>query len=120
VKALDPQPLIFCRAKTQTTTQGNGTVKNIGEKLFLTLLCLGLILFALRLWAANPSAMTAPSKGEAQGGSLEELNKELSNPVSGVWSIAFQQNTNWWGEATQSQATRVTHHWGLGSRGRRI
>ena len=64
----------------------------MGKKLFLTLLCLGMILFALPLWAANPSVTTAASEGEAQGASLEELNKKLSNPVSSVWSIAFQQN----------------------------
>jgi len=41
-------------------------------------------LFAIPPWAANPSASTASSGGEAQGGSLEEVNKELSNPVSNV------------------------------------
>jgi hypothetical protein len=62
------------------------------KKLLLTLLCLGSILLVVPLWAASPSAATAPAEDEAQGGSLEELNKELSNPVSSVWSISFQQN----------------------------
>jgi hypothetical protein len=61
----------------------------MGKRLLLTVLCMGVILFTLPLWAANPSAATPPSEGEAQGQSLNELNKELSNPVSSVWSIAF-------------------------------
>jgi len=81
------------------------------EKLFLILLCLGLILLALPLWAENPSAAIAPAEGETQVGSLEELNKELSNLVSSIWSITFQQNTNWWSEATQIPAMKATYHW---------
>ena len=64
----------------------------MGKKFFLTSLCLGVILLALPLWAANPPATLAASEGETQGGSLEELNKELTNPISSIWSIAFQQN----------------------------
>lgn len=66
--------------------------ERMGRKLFLTLFYLGMILFGLPLWAADPSATTAPSGGEAKGQSLDDLNKELSNPVTSVWSIAFQQN----------------------------
>ena len=62
------------------------------NKLLLTLLYLGIVLFAKPLEAANPSVTPAASEGEAQVGSLEELNKELSNPVTSVWSISFQQN----------------------------
>ena len=48
----------------------------MGKKFFLTSLCLGVILLALPLRPANPSRTTyAPSEGEAQGGSLEELDK---------------------------------------------
>jgi hypothetical protein len=64
----------------------------MGKKLFLTVLYMGMILFAVPLWAANPSATTAPSEGKAQGGSLEQINKDLSNPISSIGSIAFQQN----------------------------
>jgi hypothetical protein len=54
----------------------------------LSLLCLVIILAAAPLWAAD-----APAKeGEAEGKSLTELNKELTNPISSLWSIAFQQN----------------------------
>ena len=62
------------------------------KKLFLMVLYLGMILFAVHLGAADPSATTAPSGDEAQGGSLDEVNKELSNPISSIWSISFQQN----------------------------
>ena len=61
-------------------------------KLFLMLVQLGVILFAIPLLAANSSATAATLEGEAEGGSLDEVNKELSNPVTSVWSIAFQQN----------------------------
>jgi len=62
------------------------------RKLFLFLLYIGMILLPIHLWAANPSSATTPPEGEEQSKSLEELNKELSNPVSSVWSISFQQN----------------------------
>ena len=35
-----------------------------------------------------------PSKGE-KGASLTELNKQLVNPVSTLWSLTFQQNNYW-------------------------
>jgi hypothetical protein len=51
----------------------------LGTKLILTVTCLVMILFA------------APSGGEPEV-SLTEINKKLTNPVSDLWSIAFQQN----------------------------
>ena len=36
-----------------------------------------------------PSAPTTEAKG---GMSAEELNRQLNNPVSSVWSIVFQNN----------------------------
>ena len=46
------------------------------------------VLFTMPLWAAD-----APAKeGEAETESLTELNKELTNPITSLWSIAFQQN----------------------------
>jgi hypothetical protein len=62
------------------------------RKLFSTFLYMGLILFAHPLWAINPSEASALPEGKAQGESLEEVNKELSNPISSTWSISFQQN----------------------------
>jgi hypothetical protein len=50
------------------------------------LFCLGI----LCLTAAHPSfAQTANSK------SLDEVNKELSNPISSTWALSIQQNTYW-------------------------
>jgi hypothetical protein len=66
--------------------------QDIKTKLILALTCMVVALFATPLWAANPSAKTTPPKDEEQDRSLKELNKELSNPVSSVWSISFQQN----------------------------
>ena len=39
----------------------------------------------------NP-AKDMPSTGRAQDDSLTELNKNLSNPVSEIWSLNFEQN----------------------------
>jgi len=38
-------------------------------------------------WAADE-----PKSSPGQAPSAEELNKQLTNPVSSLWSIAFQQN----------------------------
>ena len=38
---------------------------------------------------ASAAAQTADSK------SLDEVNKELSNPISGIWALQLQENTYW-------------------------
>jgi len=62
------------------------------KELMLTLLCLALVLIAAPLWAADAPAANAPKEGEADKQSMTEINKKLTNPVSDLWSIAFQQN----------------------------
>ena len=57
----------------------------------LSLVCLLIILTAGPLWAADAPVTAAPSGGEPEA-SLTEINKKLTNPVSDLWSIAFQQN----------------------------
>ncbi len=52
--------------------------------LALSLLSIGL--------AAPVRAEDPPSTAEAHEASVEELNQKLTNPVSDLWSIAFQQN----------------------------
>ncbi len=42
--------------------------------------------------SAAASEATGPSESQEGSGSLTEVNKKLTNPVSEVWSIAFQQN----------------------------
>jgi hypothetical protein len=54
-------------------------------------LCLALVLVVTSLWAADAPATTSPSGGVPEA-SLTEINKKLTNPVSDLWSIAFQQN----------------------------
>ena len=54
-------------------------------------LCVTVVLVATSLWAADAPVATAPS-GSEPGASLTEINKKLTNPVSDLWSIAFQQN----------------------------
>ena len=61
-------------------------------KLVLTVTCMVVILFATPLWAADSSGTNSPKEGEEGGKSLTELNKQLTNPISSLWSIAFQQN----------------------------
>jgi hypothetical protein len=58
----------------------------------LAMVGLVVVLIAAPLWAADAPATTAPSEDEAQGESLTEVNKKLTNPVSELWSITFQQN----------------------------
>jgi hypothetical protein len=50
--------------------------------------CVLLVMVGAPVWAAD-----VPMKEEeAQGESLTEVNKKLTNPVSDLWSISFQQN----------------------------
>jgi hypothetical protein len=79
------------------------------KQFLLAILSLGAILFVLPLWAANPSEATAASEGEAQVESLTELNKQLANPISSLWSIAFQQN-NYMLDMGAGKVTRFEDH----------
>jgi hypothetical protein len=62
------------------------------RRFVLTAACLLAVLAAAPLWAAEPSVATAPAQGEEKEQSLSEINKKLTNPVSEIWSITFQQN----------------------------
>ena len=61
-------------------------------KVLFALTCTVVLLFNVPLLAADSSRTNAPNEGEAGGKSLTEINKELTNPISSLWSIAFQQN----------------------------
>jgi len=61
-------------------------------KVLFALTCTVVLLFNVPLLAADSSRTNAPNEGEAGGKSLTELNKQLTNPISSLWSIAFQQN----------------------------
>ncbi len=56
------------------------------------MLCLATVLVTAPLQAADAPATTAAREGGAEGKSLSEINKDLSNPISSTWSIGFQQN----------------------------
>ncbi len=43
----------------------------------------------------NPAPIAPSTLTEEAGESLTEVNKQLSNPISSFWSIAFQENTYW-------------------------
>ena len=38
--------------------------------------------------------------------SLTEMNKELSNPVTTIWSLEFQQNTYWLNKPERNNVNR--------------
>lgn len=55
-------------------------------------LCLIAVVMAVSLSVAATAEATEPSGGQEGSGSLTEVNKKLTNPVSEAWSISFQQN----------------------------
>ena len=61
------------------------------KEFMLGALCLGMVLVAAPLWAADAPTTAAPATGHEEE-SATEVNKKLSNPVSSIWSISFQQN----------------------------
>ena len=61
-------------------------------KSVLAAFCLAAVLIAPPLWAADVPVATAPTQGEEKEESATEINKKLTNPVSDLWSITFQQN----------------------------
>lgn len=42
--------------------------------------------------AEGPPPADSPSEGQEHHGSLTEINQKLTNPVSSIWSLSFQQN----------------------------
>ena len=62
------------------------------KSLLISTIYLVIILAAAPVRADEPSPPPAPSPNGAQAASITEINKELSNPISSLWSIAFQQN----------------------------
>ncbi len=58
----------------------------------LPLLCLAVLVLVAAFAAADPPPTATPPPGGAGAGSMEEVNKQLSNPIGSTWSIAFQQS----------------------------
>jgi hypothetical protein len=50
-----------------------------------------IFLIILSARSNNRAAENVPTEAK----SLTEVNKELTNPISSIWAIAFQQNTYW-------------------------
>jgi hypothetical protein len=61
-------------------------------KLILAMTWMVVVLFATPLRAADVPATSASAQGEEQENSMTEINKKLTNPVSDIWSLQFQQN----------------------------
>ena len=60
---------------------------------FLMLLCTGMVFLNLSAAVAAESTTSSASQAEGQDEeNLAELNKQLNNPVSSVWSLSFQNN----------------------------
>ena len=62
------------------------------SKVMFGVLCLIAGLVVAPLWAADAPATSAPKENESEKQSMTEINKKLTNPVSDLWSISFQQN----------------------------
>ena len=55
-----------------------------------------LFCLVLALMVASPAAAETSTAAEnAESESLTEINKQLSNPISSIWALQFQQNTYW-------------------------
>ena len=70
---------------------------NVKSKVTLVLVGLVMVMACVLTAAAQEKPtddmQDAPAKeGESQSQSLTEINKKLTNPVSDLWSISFQQN----------------------------
>ena len=71
--------------------------------------------------AVAPGATAPPERAEAEGQSLSEINKQLSNPVTSLWSLSFQFNNyqlvnNQWNNNLQFQPVlpvSLTKDWNL-------
>jgi hypothetical protein len=51
-------------------------------------------LLALIAFFSFLHVVPAPAQ-TADGKSLDEVNKELSNPISSIWALQLQENTYW-------------------------
>jgi hypothetical protein len=51
------------------------------------------LLALLAIWALSAAVPAAAQTSE--GKSLDEVNKELSNPISSIWALQLQENTYW-------------------------
>lgn len=58
----------------------------------LPLPCLAVLVLAALFAAADAPPTATPPPGGAGAGSIEEVSKQLSNPIASIWSMAFQQN----------------------------
>ena len=80
----------------------HGTERSLGRWLVRTRITtiasaftVGLLLVCListLVGAEDPSAVVAPAPDDHTSQSFSEINKRLTNPVSDLWSITFQQN----------------------------
>jgi hypothetical protein len=71
-----------------------------GAYIFCLLVLLVLLLLCQAPWAIaqttiGPGDNRAAEDLPTEAKSLTEVNKELSNPISSIWALAFQQNTYW-------------------------
>jgi len=69
--------------------KGNSRMK---RKFALPMAWLALTLVAHLAYADDSSTVTEGSEEKAEKGDATEINKQLTNPVSNLWAIQFQQN----------------------------
>ena len=51
------------------------------------------LLTFLAIWVLTAAVPVAAQTSDSK--SLDEVNKELSNPISSIWALQFQENTYW-------------------------
>ncbi len=75
-------------------TVANALGRPHGSKGRAAVLAALVILLLWPLAGRTPGPFAAPEASEAEDheGSLNEINKKLTNPVSSIWSLSFQQN----------------------------
>ena len=79
--------------------------------LFLIVVCISMTLLVLRVVQAEEpgtgeASTTTTSTASAEQQNLDEVNRQLSNPISSVWSLTFQFN-NFFLDGFPSDKTRV-------------
>jgi hypothetical protein len=108
------------------------TTKFLGCVPIVALLLLHDLPIAIAQTTANPPSVSQSvdeTKLPDEKKSLTEVNKELTNPISSIWSITFQENTYWLnmptGHSDRNQVTAtfqpvlpvsLTDNWNLISR----
>ena len=82
------------KASAETGTAGSHSMAIFGA-IAAILICRTTAAYAQTTVSASAVDNRAAEHQPDETKSLTEVNKELSNPISSIWSLTFQQNTYW-------------------------